>query len=352
MRRARAPGMPPSRGTHSRRPPVVRRQCRPPRALQDADPDVPRLLLQAARPRRPGDHAHLAGVRRGARKGPARQHPRRLLPGRPLHPDPERGPLRRLRPRVRRDLPRRGARPRAMLGELEEWLRDPKSLEDLDPELREAAQAHGPRAAAPRIARPPGEAERAPRRRQPLGRHRRHLALRQGGAHPTGIRVGGGGGRSALAVADARRFREFRRDLVLDTRQIAAPSGASAASPATRASSSSTSTRPSTPPPATAATSRSSCRPSATATSACCSSSTSAAAWTRTPSSSRACSARPTRAAASRSCKSYYFHNCVYQRVYEDARFSRPVQTQELLRKLDPKWTVVLVGDAYMHPAS
>jgi hypothetical protein len=32
MRRARA--TPPSRGTHSRRPPVVRRQCRPPRALQ------------------------------------------------------------------------------------------------------------------------------------------------------------------------------------------------------------------------------------------------------------------------------------------------------------------------------
>jgi uncharacterized protein with von Willebrand factor type A (vWA) domain len=48
--------------------------------------------------------------------------------------------------------------------------------------------------------------------------------------------------------------------------------------------------------------------------------------------------------------RSYYFHNCVYQRVFEDAQFSRPVQTAELLKELDGKWTVVLVGDAYMHP--
>jgi uncharacterized protein with von Willebrand factor type A (vWA) domain len=41
-----------------------------------------------------------------------------------------------------------------------------------------------------------------------------------GGTNPTGMRVGGGGGRSAMAVADQRLFREYRRDVVLDVRQI------------------------------------------------------------------------------------------------------------------------------------
>ena len=40
------------------------------------------------------------------------------------------------------------------------------------------------------------------------------------GRHPTGMRVGGGGGRSALGVADQRLFKEYRRDVVLDVRQI------------------------------------------------------------------------------------------------------------------------------------
>src|SRR6478735_3990828 len=41
-----------------------------------------------------------------------------------------------------------------------------------------------------------------------------------GGKNPNAMRVGGGGGRSAMAVADERRFREYRRDVVLDVRQI------------------------------------------------------------------------------------------------------------------------------------
>ena len=45
----------------------------------------------------------------------------------------------------------------------------------------------------------------------------------QGGVHPTGMRVGeGAAGRGqALATAKARRFRNYRADVVLDTRQIA-----------------------------------------------------------------------------------------------------------------------------------
>lgn len=42
-----------------------------------------------------------------------------------------------------------------------------------------------------------------------------------GGAHPSGIRVGGQfGGRSAVKIAAERRFRNYRHDLTLDIRQI------------------------------------------------------------------------------------------------------------------------------------
>lgn len=41
------------------------------------------------------------------------------------------------------------------------------------------------------------------------------------GAHPSGIRVGGpGGGRSAVQVAEERRFQNYRHDRILDTRQL------------------------------------------------------------------------------------------------------------------------------------
>ncbi len=49
----------------------------------------------------------------------------------------------------------------------------------------------------------------------------------------------------------------------------------------------------------------------------------------------------------------YYFHNCIYDHVYARARMARAdqVPTGELLRRLDSRWKVVLVGDAAMHPA-
>lgn len=41
------------------------------------------------------------------------------------------------------------------------------------------------------------------------------------GAHPSGIRIGGpGGGRSAVKIAEERRFANYRNDRVLDTRQF------------------------------------------------------------------------------------------------------------------------------------
>ena len=41
-----------------------------------------------------------------------------------------------------------------------------------------------------------------------------------GGQHPTGIRIGAGGGRSAVQVAEDRRYRNYRTDVTLDVRQF------------------------------------------------------------------------------------------------------------------------------------
>jgi len=49
----------------------------------------------------------------------------------------------------------------------------------------------------------------------------------------------------------------------------------------------------------------------------------------------------------------YYFHNCVYDHLYTAARMARTdaVATGDVLRRLDSRWKVVMVGDAAMHPA-
>lgn len=54
-----------------------------------------------------------------------------------------------------------------------------------------------------------------------------------------------------------------------------------------------------------------------------------------------------------RDFQAYYFHNCVYDHVYTRARMTRDdaVPTGDLLRRLDARWKVALVGDAAMHPA-
>jgi len=49
----------------------------------------------------------------------------------------------------------------------------------------------------------------------------------------------------------------------------------------------------------------------------------------------------------------YYFHNCIYDSLYSDARMlSRDaIPTGDVLARLDSRWKVVFVGDASMHPA-
>ncbi len=46
----------------------------------------------------------------------------------------------------------------------------------------------------------------------------------------------------------------------------------------------------------------------------------------------------------------FYFHNCVYEAVYEDSWFSEPVPLHDLFRRFDRETRLVMLGDAYMYP--
>lgn len=48
--------------------------------------------------------------------------------------------------------------------------------------------------------------------------------------------------------------------------------------------------------------------------------------------------------------RTYYFHNCIYGRVYKDARMSEAVKISQLFAETDRKYKLILVGDALMAP--
>lgn len=48
--------------------------------------------------------------------------------------------------------------------------------------------------------------------------------------------------------------------------------------------------------------------------------------------------------------RTYYFHNCIYGRVYKDARMSQPLKLSQLFAETDRKHKLILVGDALMAP--
>ncbi len=241
--------------------------------------------------------------------------------------------------------------PETILAELDAWLSDPKKLAHLDPAVRAAlAGLDLEQLREQFFARLAEQKERHDGGNRWIGTGGTS-PFGQGGSNPSGVRVGGaGGGRSALAVADARRFRDYRNDLVLDTRQIAA------ALRRLRKMARKGETFELDLPETVDATARNcgdleiverpprkndvrvlllmdvggSMDPFANLVGQLFSAATQGGGF--------------------RELRSYYFHNCVYGRVYEDAAFCRPVDTTKLLHELDPSWRLVLVGDAYMHP--
>ncbi len=173
-----------------------------------------------------------------------------------------------------------------------------------------------------------------------------------GGKHPGGLRVGGpGGGRSAMQIAGERRFKEYRKDVVLDVRQIDVALrglrqlGRDGAEEELDLDETVDET---------------------------CRNAGELEIVFRPPRRNRVKlvllmdvggSMDPYAelmgrlfTAASRSgrfakFRSYYFHNCVYEAVYEDAQFRKPVPVTDLISGSDRDEKLVVVGDALMHPA-
>ena len=235
-----------------------------------------------------------------------------------------------------------------------EWLRDAKNFPDLSPEelakLQQLTNDELMRRFLETLAEQTERHDGGGRwvgtgGRSPFG---------HGGQHPTGIRVGGPGrGRSAMKVAEERRFRDYRTDLAFDHRQLRVAlrrlRQLTRLGDATELDLDETvdetcrnageielvfrpprrndvrmlllmdvggTMEPHHEPVSTLLTALHEER-------------------------------------GLRAFQPYYFHNCVYDHVYTRATMRRAdaVPTADLLRRLDTRWKVVLVGDAAMHPA-
>jgi uncharacterized protein with von Willebrand factor type A (vWA) domain len=172
------------------------------------------------------------------------------------------------------------------------------------------------------------------------------------GAHPTGVRVGPhGGGRSAMAVADARAYRAYRSDLVLDVRQIEvalrklrslAREGSEREldleetidQTAKNGGELEIVVRPPRKPNVRVLLLMDvggSMDPHAELVSQLFSAAK--------------------RASNFRELKTYYFHNCIYGSVYSTEALREPVRVRDVLLHCDRTWKLVFVGDAAMHPA-
>ncbi len=172
----------------------------------------------------------------------------------------------------------------------------------------------------------------------------------RGGRHPTGLGMGGGG-RSALAVAAERRFREYRRDVILDVRRIdlalrllrdlgreGAPSELDLDETIDRTAKNAGELDVVMHPP----------RRNRAKVLLLMDVGGSMDPYAHLVSQLFTAASRTGRFARFRA---YYFHNCVYESVYEDARFYKPLAVADLLAESDRSEKLVVVGDASMHPA-
>ena len=47
----------------------------------------------------------------------------------------------------------------------------------------------------------------------------------------------------------------------------------------------------------------------------------------------------------------YYFHNCIYDNLYQDIEREETISTEHVLRILEPDYKLIVVGDASMGPS-
>jgi uncharacterized protein with von Willebrand factor type A (vWA) domain len=173
----------------------------------------------------------------------------------------------------------------------------------------------------------------------------------RGGFHPSGMNVGGSsGGKSAVMSADARRYRPYRSDLVLDVRQMEVALRKLRAfqreggereldiegtidATARNAGELEILTRP----------------PRRNNTRVILLMDVGGSMDPHVQLISQLFSAAK-RATHWKELRTYYFHNCVYGRVYKTDGFQDPIRVRDLLHECGPHYKLVLVGDALMAP--
>ena len=171
------------------------------------------------------------------------------------------------------------------------------------------------------------------------------------GAHPAGIRVGGGGGsKSAVQIAANRRFRDYRADLILDTRQLSVALrrlrrlgreglrtevdiDETIDATARNAGDLELEFRP----------------PRENRLKVLLLMDVGGSMDPFAHLVSKLFSAAH-KATHFREFHAMYFHNCVYESVYKDARMREGMSTLELMRWLQPETRVIFLGDAHMAP--
>ncbi|HEY6561043.1 MAG TPA: VWA domain-containing protein [Polyangiaceae bacterium] len=238
--------------------------------------------------------------------------------------------------------------------ELEEWLKDPKVLESLS-EAQIAALQH----LTPEELRELFEQRLREQKERHEGGNRwigtgGTSPFGTGGVHPTGMSVransSGKRGSGAVGMADARRYRPYRADLVLDIRQIEV--ALRKLRSFTRegyeeeldidATIDETARNAGELEIVTRAPKRSNVRVlllmdvggSMEPFAQTCSQLFSAA----------------RRASNFRELKTYYFHNTVYGKLYTTNGLMDPIEVPQLLEQLNDRWKLVMVGDAAMAP--
>ena len=235
--------------------------------------------------------------------------------------------------------------------ELLDWLSDPKNAKALSEEQKQLAQALGleelrklfeERLKEQKERHDGGNKWIGTNGTSPFGR---------GGSNPRGLRVGEGGQKTAMQVAEERRFREYRKDTVLDVRRVdvalrllrdlgrdGAPVELDLDETIEKTARNAGELEVVQRAP----------RRNRTKVILLMDVGGSMDPYSMLVEQLFTAASRSGRFARFRA---YYFHNCVYDQVYEDARFAKPFSVAELLGTADRDEKLVLVGDAAMHPA-